>query len=150
MTLSTDSRNHPDNYSAQDWRQPSILPGDDVLFSECGRIMRDVDHRSHCFRIVKPGFGEVTLCVKHGGGEERIPLDYHTDAIRAIFNPLSSDDRYFLMRTFLELVHRVRREAIQKTADVYRKAFVDGRLKKRKRPGINAYLVTLEPEPARG
>ena len=150
MNLSTDSRHHADNYGTQEWRQPTILPGDEVLYSEPGRIMRGVDYRSHCFRIVRPRFGQVTLCVKHGGGEERIPLDYHAESVCAIFNPLSSDDRYFLMRTFLELAHRVRREAIQETADLYRKAFVDGRLKKRKRPGINAYVVTLEQESARG
>jgi hypothetical protein len=145
MTLSTDSRDHAGNWGAEDWRQPTISPGDEVLFSECGRIMRNTDYRSHSFRIVKPEYSEVTLCVKHGGGEERIALDYRAGCIRALFEPLPSDDRYFLMHMLLNLAHRTARDAAQATAATYRKAFVDGRLKKRKQPGRDVYKVTIEP-----
>ena len=62
-----------ENWGAETWRQPSIKEGDTVLFSEHGRIIGNVDRRSHWFKLVKAQYGPMALLVKHGGGEEPIP-----------------------------------------------------------------------------
>jgi hypothetical protein len=138
------------NWGAEAWRQPTVREGDEVLFEECGRILepdsRDgVDCRSHSFKIVKSEYGDYLLYVSHGGGEERIKIDY-CRRIVPIFGALDSDQRYWLMHSMLSLAHDQANEARDRTSALYRKAFVEGRLKKRKMPGRDCWKVSINPQ----
>lgn len=138
----------PRNWGAEPERQPVPEEDDTVLYSECGRILNHVDCRSHSFKLVK-NHGQFFVLVRHGGGDERISLGYSYRQIDAIFAPLESDLRYWLLHSFMDLYHDTKRAAIDQTADKFRKAFVDGRLKKRKLPAQGAVKVWIEPETER-
>lgn len=140
------------NWGAEEWRAPTLDDGDVLLFSECGRVVKagtyghgqdDIDYRSHYFRIVKYG-GGAYLLVKHGGGEERVQLDYSASRVAQFFKPLDSSERYLLMHLFYNMHVKARREATEKTAADYRKAFAEGRLKKRKVRGSNNVKVWID------
>ena len=57
-------------YETEAWRAPTPKDDEDVIFSEHGRIINNVCHRSFWFMLVK-GKYHVALLVKHGGGQER-------------------------------------------------------------------------------
>lgn len=144
------------NWGAEEWRQPTPAEGDTVLYSEHGRVMpgsgdgsivgRGIDCRSHSFKLVKAEYGGAYLLVKHGGGEERIKLGWNHKRLAAIFDPLDSDARYWLLHTFLTFHDDVQREASQSTATRYAEAFAEGRLKKRRRNG--RVIVEIVPRAA--
>lgn len=139
--------NHTDpnvNYGAQAWRQPDIAEGDTVLYSECGRIMDHTDYRSHWYMLVKPRIGFYTLLVKHGGGQERITLTYSDHIARAL-GQLDSDARYFMLHTLHDSYRVGESVGYENGITEYRRAFVDGRLKKRKERNSNRYKVFIEP-----
>jgi hypothetical protein len=137
------------NWGAEVWRAPDMEEGDTLLFDECGRVLNhgdrcNVDCRSHWFRLVRARFGGCYLLVKHGGGQERINLSYAKPAMLEGIGNMTSDQRYLLLHTMLGLAHQAGDEATRATANKYRSAFVDGRLKKRKRPGQDSYKVWME------
>lgn len=129
------------NWGAEPWRQPTELEGETVYFSECGRVMNRTDYRSHWFKLVRGKFGFVFLLVKHGGGEERFKLTYNTKAAEALAT-LDSDARYLLLHMFFSVWRNTRSDARKETASKYSMAFVEGRLKKRKKQG--RYIVSIE------
>jgi hypothetical protein len=134
-----------DNWGANPLRQPAEGELDTVLFSEHGRIIGKIDYRSHWYKLVKPKYGEMALLVKHGGGEERLPLGHcNGDAIARICGILSPDDRYLLLSSFLHIDHESRSKSRRETAAEYQKAFADGKLKKRKVRGADAVKVWIE------
>jgi hypothetical protein len=136
------------NWGAEQWRQPEPKPGDVVLYAEHGRIMDKTDYRSHSFKLVNGEFGYTYLLVRHGAGDERIQVHYTRDRLSKCFEPLDSDARYFLLHTLLDVHHAAERAAREETAAHLKKAFVEGRLKKRKMPGRNACKVWVEPSRA--
>ena len=85
-----------ENWGSEAWRKPAQEENDNELFSEHGRVLNNVCFRSYWLVLVKPEFGIETLLVKHGGGEERIPL-HSFRYIRPILDKLSSDDRYMTL-----------------------------------------------------
>lgn len=125
------------NWGAEAWRQPTLAPGDTMVFSECGRVIyreergqrQGTDCRSHWFCLVRQKFGGYALLVKHGGGEERVNLgyDYKMAPIAAGMALMDSDARYWLLHQFLD----VHRDAASATESKYRTAFVNGTLKKK-------------------
>jgi len=143
-----------DNWGAEEWRAPDLAEGDTLLYSECGRIVKagtyghgrnGIDYRSHYFRVVAGanGYG-CWLLVKHGGGQERIKLDYSAQRACQFFEPLDSTQRYLLMH-MLHSVHREsEKQAQDETARYYKAAFVRGTLKKRKQCGSDAVKVWIE------
>jgi hypothetical protein len=141
-----------DGWEKEPWRAPTLVDGDELIFCEHGRILdaqtdRGVDCRSHWFRVVKSRLGLYLLLVKHGGGEEHIPFGYSRRTVEAL-HPLSSDARYWLLHEFYRM-HRDSREiTVRETVTRYQKAFVDGRLKKRKLPARGVVKVWIEPEAA--
>ena len=142
----------PDDWGREPWRQPTIEADDTLIFSEPGRVLRGgdfggVDCRSHSFAVVKPKFGEFTLCVKHGGGEERVSIG-HSKRIILALTQMDSDALYWTLHTMLDIFHRAESETRDRTASEYRRAFVSGRLKKRKQPGRESYKVWIDPAAA--
>lgn len=131
-----------ENWGAETLRQPVAAEGDTVLFAEHGRILDKIDHRSHSFKVVKAQYGGTYLLVRHGGGDERMQIDY-SNRIAKCFEPLDSDTRYYLLRRMYESLSDAKRGAASETATKYAQAFAEGRLKKRRRN--HRVYVEIEP-----
>lgn len=138
----TEHLNKEVNYGCDPWRAPKPQEGDAVLFSECGRVL-DCDYRSHWFMLVKPQFGQYTLLVHHGAGQERIAVDYN-ERIVNILGSLNTHQRYLLLHLFFNIHSYATRAASESTARELKNAFAEGRLKKRKVRGQSAYKITVE------
>lgn len=142
------------NWGAEPWRAPDLAEGDAIMYSECGRIIEagthghgrnGIDYRSHYFRVVSGTNGHgCFLLVKHGAGQERIKLDYNAQRAAQFFEPLGSNERYLLMHMLFSVSREARTVAQAETATTYRKAFIDGRLKKRKARGQSTIKVWIE------
>jgi len=142
------------NWGAEECRAPTIYEGDELLFSECGRVIKartyghdgnGIDYRSHYFRIVKRS-GRAFLLVKHGGGEERFEIDYNAKRAAQFFEPFDSNQRYLLMHMLFQIYKHAQRAASEETAAKYKQAFVNGRLKKRKMPRSDVVKVWIESQ----
>ena len=140
------------NWGAEEWRAPDIEEGDEILFSECGRVVQSgtyghgqtgIDYRSHYFTIVK-NRGWAYLLVKHGAGQERIEIDYSANRVTQFFVNLDSTERYLLMHVFYNIHKEAARNAHLKTKQQFQSAFVSGKLKKRKIRGTDAVKVWIE------
>ncbi len=140
------------NWGAEEWRQPTAQEGDIILLSECGRVIKhsdtahwSVDYRSHWFKLVKAGkAGAYYILVKHGGGEERHELEFHADYLVRGIETLDSDGRYMAMHTLYSSISTARRNAERSTSSYYQIAFLEGRLKRRKR-NHRYYAEVLTP-----
>lgn len=136
-------------------RQPTVNEGEELLHNECGRIVRNddkrpghgVDCRSHAYSLIATSNydADLVLAVKHGGGEERHALKYAW-GFRAAMNALTSDQRYSVFKTIDATVNGAQVLAIQQTSKKYANAFVEGRLKKRRRN--KRIFVEIEPATA--
>jgi len=131
-------------YEKEAWRQPAVADGDTVIFSEHGRITNNVDFRSHWLVLVKGQHGGYFLLVKHGGGEERISLGYDhvCNALNAL-GQLTEDQRYLILYCLYDAHKDAKREAVQNTTSYFHLAFLEGRLKRRKRN--NRYHCEVQP-----
>lgn len=137
-----------ENWGVEEWRAPELKTGDTILFSECGRVLSggsnyDVDYRSHYFRLVKEEYGSIALLVKHGAGQERISEHLLRKIIPGL-NALDSDNHYLLLYAVYQSHREGKKAGTDETTQRYRKAFVEGRLKKRKMPGRDAFKVWIE------
>ncbi len=134
------------NWGADIRRAPEVKDGETIVFSECGRSLNNVCYRSHYFRIVKPEFGPHELLVKHGGGQERFSLGYG-DTVPSMISTLGkmdSDTRYLAIYLMYDIRKDAGRHATAETAAKYERAFVDGKLKKRKLPRQGRVKVWIE------
>jgi len=132
------------NWGAEEWRQPTEQAGDTVIFSECGRITHKTDFRSHWFKVVKQEYGPACLLVKHGGGEERLRLDYKAEKLIALWSVFTSDERYMMLHMIFDLIKDATGNAKNETARKYQLAFLEGRMKKRKRN--HRYYCEVKPK----
>lgn len=137
------------NWGEESWRKPSIPDGATEIFSEHGRIIREgqsngCDYRSHWLVVFKHTLGPVVLRVRHGGGEESFSLGWQCAALLSALAPLDSDQRYEALYTVYKLAREYEDKAEYETRKKYEFAFIQGRLKKRKRN--NRYYVEVVPE----
>lgn len=139
-------------YELEPWRQPTLREDDTLIFSEPGRILpdggrNDIDYRSHWFCVVQYQFGGWDLLVKHGGGEERIRLTSYNRPLIETLRGLDSDSRYRLLHTFFDLYDAGKSQGTTETAQQYRRAFINGTLKKKKVRGQDRVKVWIATEP---
>ena len=131
----------------EEWRMPKISSGDVLLIEQYGRSINNIDHRSHCFRVVTDKISQlsVALLVRHGGGDERIFLGYSIakTAIEGLLL-LPEDSQYLALSLMYEIHKTAKAQASAMTAHEYKKAFADGKLKKRKLPKQNLVKVWIE------
>ena len=82
--------------------------------------------------------------MKHGGGEESIPLAGRWEKLEGL-EKLTTDERYLTLNMF----HHIHRDAslfaANTEAERWRKAIADKRVIRRKLRGQNAYKVTIRP-----
>jgi hypothetical protein len=142
--MDMETRDETRRWELEAWRAPTLQEGDVEIFSEPGRIAFNVDYRSHWFKLVQVRCGWYYLLVQHGGGEERHKLATKPQFVETLAC-LSSDLRYLTLHNYLNIIHEAQSVARYNAIDEYRKAFVDGRLKKRKMPGRDVCKVWIEP-----
>ncbi len=116
---------------------PTLAERDVLLYDEPGRC-GGMDSHCHHYRLVK-NCG-ASLLVAHGGGEGRmrvsLPRGFNLDG-------LDSNTRYWIFNAIFHASSDARRDGRDKASHEYSKAFVDGRLKKRKKQG--SVKVWIEP-----
>lgn len=131
--------------TAENWRAPEVPANETIIFDEPGRVLNRVDFTSHHFRVTREGDSLFRLRVRHGAGDEVVPLGYGYRGVAAALAMLDSDSRYQM----LYALHAVRREGRDEgratTRGQYVRAFADGRLKKRKVRGRAEVKVWIEP-----
>lgn len=132
-------------HETENWREPTFEPTDTVIYSEHGRSINHTDYRSHWFAVVKPTIGRYQLLVKHGGGEERINLEYEfaCGGLLALAS-LESDARYLMLHTLYSLYKDTKQTTETQQGTYYRLAFLEGRLKRKKKN--HHYYVTVLPK----
>jgi hypothetical protein len=130
-------------YETVEGRKPTIGLEDKELFSEHGRILDNVCYRSHWFVLVKAEYGGFFLLVKHGAGEERISLGF-SKKYQTMMQQMDSDTRYYMMHALMQAWHDGEKKGRNEATAVYRTAFAEGRLKKRKLPNQSKIKVWIE------
>jgi hypothetical protein len=153
--MNTDTARDPKlNYGAETWRAPAAVADETILFDEPGRVLPtrnphcDTDYRAYYLRLVKDQYGQTCLRIRHGAGEERYTLGTRANALATALAKLDSDERYSVLFAAYDLARDAATFASNDTAHEYRTAFVDGRLKKRKRRGQQEVKVWIEPKKA--
>lgn len=119
---------------------PELEPDDQLLRDEPGRCGGSDSH-SHHYRLVKaPIFGPVLL-VRHGGGQERIKLSGPiTDTLLA----LDSTALYWTLGAIYHAYSDGGHQARSATAQTWRKAAAEKRIKTRKQRGGDGVKVWIE------
>ncbi len=121
---------------------PALADGDGLLFDEPGRC-GGMDSHCHHYRLVKRG-GVAVLLVRHGGGDDctgRLSLPRGFS-----FEAMDSNTRYWLFNAIYTAYKNGTRAGRDGATQTYRKAFAEGRLKKRKMPGRDAVKIWIDPE----
>ena len=113
-----------------------------------GFVEGNVTYESHRFWLHfygKARMGGALIVVNHGGGWEVWGADYRLAETLARYG---DDTRglFHLCWVLREISEEAEKAGAAKASQRYRKAFVDGRLKKRKMPGRDAVKVWIEPE----
>jgi hypothetical protein len=119
---------------------PALGERDVLLYDEPGRC-GGMDSHCHHYRLVKDG-PWVSLLVRHGGGDERMHLSLPRGFA---FDSLDSSTRYWVFSAIYHASSDARRAGEYSSAQKYTRAFVDGRLKKRKNRGADKVKVWIEP-----
>ncbi len=139
-----------ENWGAEPWRKPTLGEDDIELFSEHGRVLRrgddkhGIDYRSHWFVLAQSRFGGLSLLVKHGGGQRRVHLGYEEEHLVDSLKELDSNHRYLMLYMIYSVHATAKQQGIDQTAQKYQKAFLEGRLKKRRRN--NRYHAVIMAE----
>ena len=118
---------------------PALADNDELLYDEPGRC-GGTDSHSHHVRVIHPRFGGYVLAVRHGGGDEHVPLGHDAKLIRALAN-MDSDGRYWLLIRIFHIWKNATHAAAEKTAAAWRSAAAEKRIKTRKtRAGVKVWI----------
>lgn len=113
---------------------------------------RPTTYESHTFFLheERTGDGRLStayLSVRHGGGREGWCIAWHLyDALQALLAAGKEREAFLLCWGLAEAIRTSAAATRHETRTEYAQAFVDGRLRKRKRRGQNAYKVWIEPD----
>lgn len=91
---------------------------------------------------------KIYVRMRHGGGTFFYEIDSHL--VRSVIDSwLALDDAalYAMLYSFIDINDESRTTGAHLASHRLKKAFVEGRLKKRKQRGANSYEVWVEPEP---
>lgn len=127
-------------------RQPSppdLREGDELLYDEPGRC-GGLDCHSHHFRLVKNSYG-CTVLVRHGGGDECVAMGTVGKLLAPSFAALDSNGRYWLMHALYSAHSHAQLIAESATAQRWRQAAAEKRIRTRKQRGRGMVKVWIEP-----
>lgn len=136
-------------YGTEAWRKPTTPDGHKEIFSEHGRVLpvgrNMVTYESYWLTISRAEGGYYFLHVKHGAGEETYRLEGCIDYMMVdTMSAMGSDSRYALMFTLYSTAREAASAAKKKAQQSYALAFVEGRLKKRRKN--NRIWVEMLPQ----
>jgi hypothetical protein len=130
--------NANDNASVRPVNPPSLNDNDQLLRDEPGRC-GGLDSHSHHYRLVK-SCGSLMLLVRHGGGDERLHLSRPVESVLA---QLDSTDCYWALNAIYHAYSDGKRSGSEKTANNWRRAAAEKRIKTRKERGSNTVRVWI-------
>jgi hypothetical protein len=130
--------NFNDNPSIRPVNAPTLAERDRLLEDEPGRCGR-LDSHSYHYRLVK-SCDSLVLLVRHGGGDERLPL---SGPLENTLLQLESNDRYWILNAIYHAHSDGRRSGSEKTAEAWRKAAAEKRIKTRKERGSDSVRVWI-------
>lgn len=120
-----------------------------------GFVREGVTYESHTFFVDFGKAGsrtgpDATLYVRHGGGWESLNVRHMTSmALKSLLDAGDTTSAFFLCWELFEQVGNAFTAGARDASERFRKAFIDGRLKKRKLRNREAAQVWIEPEPGR-
>jgi hypothetical protein len=117
---------------------PSLNENDQLLRDEPGRC-GGLDSHSHHYRLVK-SYGSLMLLVRHGGGDERLHL---SGPLATVLDHLDSNDCYWALNAIYHAYSDGKRSGSEATANNWRKAAVEKRIRTRKERGSNNVRVWI-------
>jgi hypothetical protein len=109
-----------------------------------GMVIGSVTYESYNLSLVTEGCAKVSLLVRHGGGQESIYLRTPGRYLRDLIPTLPAQDAFMLLFTVREAFQAGKQQGINQTADEFKQAFIEGRLKKRKLRGQNRVKIWIE------
>jgi hypothetical protein len=112
---------------------PTLRDGEVLLYDEPGRC-GGIDSHCHHYRLVSHG-GTLQLLVKHGGGEERIDYLSNSKALRALFDAMDSNGRYWMLNAMWHAQSNAASEARRLEAAKWRNAAFEKRIVVKRRSG---------------
>jgi hypothetical protein len=125
---------------------PTVRPVDPPSLKENDKLLRDdpgrcggLDSHSHHYRLVRC-YGSLTLLVRHGGGDERLHL---SSPIERVLAELDSTDCYWALNEIYHAHSEGRRSGSEKTANHWRKAAAEKRIRTRKQRGSDTVRVWI-------
>lgn len=131
--------NNPnDNPSVYPVNPPSLEDSDQLLRDEPGRC-GGLDSHSYHYRLVK-SHGSLNLLVRHGGGDERL---YLSSPIESVLAQLGSTDCYWTMNAIYHAHSTGKRSGSEKTANDWRRAAAEKRIRTRKQRGSDGVRVWI-------
>ena len=130
---------------------PDFPTSDVILFTEAGRVLDlksqggnyNVCYRSFSYAVTKCKYNNYTLHSHSGLGTSSMRIEKEAANILA---GLDSDSRFFLCFQMKRLHDDAKKAGYDKARREYQRAFVDGRLKKRKERGQASVKVWIESE----
>jgi hypothetical protein len=117
---------------------PSLNENDQLLRDEPGRC-GGLDSHSHHYRLVKSS-GSLMLLVRHGGGDERLRL---SGPLETVFDHLDSTHCYWALNAIYHAYSDGKQSGSKHTADNWRRAAAEKRIKTRKQRGSDSVRVWI-------
>jgi len=114
---------------------PEVADGDALLFDEPGRC-GGIDAHCYHFRVINEKHSPYcTLLVRHGN-DERVKLHDYAKQLPDILLHMESNKRFWLLFTIYAVAKAEREKARDDANAKWSRAFIDKRIKKRKRKGL--------------
>lgn len=145
--MTTTERNWGDDPA----RAPLPLPGEIIVFDECGRVLsprsgigQGVCYRSFYLRLTKHGGSTYAVLVKHGAGQERYPVSSTFGfAVETIGAAMTSDERYALLFSMYRAASDAARSAADAASLELKQAFLEGRMRKKRQVKCGTVTTTV-------
>ncbi len=124
---------------------PAIIDGETILYDEPGRC-GGLDSHSHHYRVVQSGSGSLTLLVRHGGGDDRIPYLSCSKTLLAPLATLDSNGRYWILNAIYHAQRSAAARAQETEVAKWRKAAANKQIRTRKQRGSAFVKVWIDAE----
>lgn len=121
---------------------PDVGEAEKIIYDEPGRC-GGLDSHSHHYRLVKSG-ASLSLLVRHGGGDERIPYLSCEKTLLAPLAALDSNGRYWILNALFHAQRNAASRAKEDEAARWRKAAANKQIKTRKNRGSDSVKVWIE------
>lgn len=123
---------------------PEINPDiETLLYDEPGRC-GGIDSHCHHYRVTKWS-SRYYLRVRHGGGDDAVPLRLYGNGLKDALAAMDSNTRYWLLNEIYHVHHDAEQRGRDLAGADWRKAAAEKRIKTRKLPSRGSVKVWIEP-----